>query len=481
MKTQNIVFVSFALLMMSCGPGVVDADAGMLDADAGMAGLDDGGSAAQLPEFEVDEGFFGESEVHDAPAMCGQAPFKWWGTDALGAVVDTNALPGFTTSDLGGFISLMSMGGFASIQRTPQHDTNLEQVRYVTQDRGFLIETSGLIATPATPGTYPMVLYTHGTMGFSQGCAPSNVPAGAIPGQDNFQQWIHGRTVALLASMGFVVVAPDYIGLEGLGGAADAHPYLVGQPTAIASLDAVRAASNHLAGSDILTEGLHVMGASQGGHAAAFSVRYAPHYAPELDLRSAVYSIPPLDLDAHANGVLSVTDPRRLGNAVATSIASDAWYDSADSINDIVKDPHVDNIRTQMQSVCGSATIDGATGVDVVTDEAVDDSFPETWDCYQKENSLNRSSIPDALDLPTLVVFGQNDVLVPPSIEKATVQELCEDGENIEIVECAGAGHVQGALWSLDNILGFFEARLAGEPIADSCIIPAATTCLSQP
>ena len=45
-----------------------------------------------------------------------------------------------------------------------------------------------------------------------------------------------------LAARGYVVVAPDSIGLRAFGGTTGSPPYLVGQPTAIASLDAVRAA-----------------------------------------------------------------------------------------------------------------------------------------------------------------------------------------------------------------------------------------------
>lgn len=49
-----------------------------------------------------------------------------------------------------------------------------------------------------------------------------------------------------LASSGYVVVAPNYISLRAFGDPTGfLHPYLVGQPTAIASLDAVRAAAKH--------------------------------------------------------------------------------------------------------------------------------------------------------------------------------------------------------------------------------------------
>src|SRR3546814_18538890 len=77
---------------------------------------------------------------------------------------------------------------------------------------------------------------------------------------------------------GYVVVAPDYIGLA----SPTMHPFLVGPDTANAVLDAVRAAREipgAAAGSNFA-----VWEESQGGHAALWTAKAARSYAPDLAL-----------------------------------------------------------------------------------------------------------------------------------------------------------------------------------------------------
>src|SRR3546814_1375527 len=89
---------------------------------------------------------------------------------------------------------------------------------------------------------------------------------------------------------GYVVVAPDYIGLA----SPTMHPFLVGPDTANAVLDAVRAAREipgAAAGSNFA-----VWGESQGGHAALWTATAARSYAPDLALVATAAAAPPTDL-----------------------------------------------------------------------------------------------------------------------------------------------------------------------------------------
>src|SRR5690606_3781338 len=91
---------------------------------------------------------------------------------------------------------------------------------------------------------------------------------------------------ALLASYGYVAVAPDYLGLKNYGDPTGfLNPALVGQPTAVASIDAVRAALRlepEERGGLCVPASFVAVGGSQGGHAALWVDRLAPHYAREL-------------------------------------------------------------------------------------------------------------------------------------------------------------------------------------------------------
>ncbi len=113
---------------------------------------------------------------------------------------------------------------------------------------------------------WPAALALHGFAGASDPCAPSE------------SSLIGPMQIALLAANGFVTIAPDFIGMNGRGGASTApHAPLLGEQVAIGAWDAMRAGRSLLAGELGLRlqgeprDDLVIWGASQGGH-AAFSV-----------------------------------------------------------------------------------------------------------------------------------------------------------------------------------------------------------------
>ena len=146
-----------------------------------------------------------------------------------------------------------------------KYDVRVFRIRYTTQDRGKATEATGFVALPKVPEELSelrvdLLIYLHGTAGFSDGCAPSASILDPIAG-------------AALASFGHVVVAPDYLGMNGNGPpSTQLHPYVIAEPTAIASLDAARAARELLVAVDqpglLARPDVLVLGGSQGGHAA---------------------------------------------------------------------------------------------------------------------------------------------------------------------------------------------------------------------
>ncbi len=101
------------------------------------------------------------------------------------------------------------------------YDVQTWRIRYTTQDRGRAVEATMLLSFPLGAGEVPTFAWLHGTTGFTDACAPS---AMGIEG---------GAFNLLFASLGYVVVAPDYLGMNGFGEPADAlHPYLVPEATA---------------------------------------------------------------------------------------------------------------------------------------------------------------------------------------------------------------------------------------------------------
>ncbi|MBW8484466.1 alpha/beta fold hydrolase [Actinomadura parmotrematis] len=151
--------------------------------------------------------------------------------------------------------------------------------------------STGAVFVPkgtAPEGGWPVLSWTHGTVGIGDACAPST--AGRSDRDITYlKQWL---------AQGYAIVATDYVGL----GTPGVHPYLDGRSAAYSAADMVRAARSV---DKSLASKWVVIGQSQGGQAALFTANLAPKYAPELDFRGAVATGPPSNLE----GIVSLAGP----------------------------------------------------------------------------------------------------------------------------------------------------------------------------
>jgi len=414
------------------------------------------------------------------PAVCGLKPYEWLGPDQVGETlhweesVMTNVTPEFIKETLG-------QAGYDKLEGI-EHTVRNFKLRYTTQDKGAPIEATGMVGIPIDvedAGPLPVLLWLHPTMGFSDACAPSADPL-AGPGQ-----------TSILSSLGYITVAPDYIGMLGFGEPSpegSIHPYLIAEPTALASLDAVRAALAYLAADPDLPDGdpnrIVLWGGSQGGHACFVTERYQPHYAPELDIVAVAAAIPVTDHLAQAEyGLLNWSDTT-LGLA-GTLVAMQAWYGIGD-LTDILTDEEPGFIASTAPVVMAGGCSDGAIfdGVDslegiyteTIRKAAADGTLRDLdpWGCFLAESSVDRMQIPRISDAPFLATFGENDNLVQTSVELAAMARYCAEGYEIEYLNCAGLNHVQAGVSTLHYMHKWTTARLAGEDW------PGAAICSSQ-
>lgn len=118
---------------------------------------------------------------------------------------------------------------------------------------------------------WPIVLWSHGTVGIADICAPTWT--GYVPfHNEHLKRWL---------DQGYAILASDYQGL----GTTGTHPYLATRPAAYSNLDLLRAAQSL---DHKLSDKVVVIGQSQGASAAIATAGYAPEYAPELSLLGVV-------------------------------------------------------------------------------------------------------------------------------------------------------------------------------------------------
>jgi hypothetical protein len=139
-----------------------------------------------------------------------------------------------------------------------QFGVSYYKVTYTTPDLlGQPDTASGLLVVPADPTkAYPRLVYQHGTSS-----SKTNVPSNyGNPGGGE------GDVGLLFGGMGYVALAPDYLGL---GESRGFHPYVHAGSEASAAIDLLRASDAFIAQHGVaVNQQLFITGYSQGGHGA---------------------------------------------------------------------------------------------------------------------------------------------------------------------------------------------------------------------
>ncbi len=421
-----------------------------------------------------------------APARCGQPAHAWLDDPAAGEITGTADVLRFPAALLQGVLAQQGI----PVPRPLAHDVVARQIAYRTQDRGAPIVATALVATPTdlpAGASPPIMLVLHGTTGFNDSCAATDT--------------IEWRALAAFwASLGYIAVAPDFIGMRAFGEPTGfPHPYLVGQPTAIASLDAVRAVGRMAAAGDL--EGVCpsprvlLFGGSQGGHAALWVDRLAPYYAPELEMLGGAATVPPADLLGEIDRALGVFVDAT-ANTLAYLATAAPWYGAGDRLDEVLTPAARDLAARALAADCRD-------GIDIdldqydelaevytqpLLDAAAGDvlgSFGD-WGCMIAEDGLTTTSIArlgrDSPSYGVLFVVGSEDDLVHTPTERAAYETLCAMGAPLQFLECADAGHGPATFYALPEIVRFVDARAAGAPFTrPACVAPAPVRCEGTP
>ena len=179
-----------------------------------------------------------------------------------------------------------------------QYGIDVYKVRYTTLDvHGQPDTASGALVVPqARDFALPIFIYQHGTSG-GKDDTPSNLNI------------VDYEVPLAFGGVGFVSIAPDYLGL---GESRGFHPYLHAATEASAAIDMLKAIGPYVEGQGQALNGqLFLAGYSQGGHASM-----ALHRALQQD-HSMEY---PVTAAAHMSG------PYSLANVMREYILSEEEY-----------------------------------------------------------------------------------------------------------------------------------------------------------
>jgi len=214
---------------------------------------------------------------------------------------------------------------------TPKFAVNRLKFTYETSDPfGFPILASALLLFPqAAAGPMPLVTVQHGSIGLKSSATSLN-----------YDSWEYGFAAAF-ATLGYVAVVPDYIGL---GDSPGYQAYLHAKTEATSVVDALRAARILCVDRQLSLNGqLFLFGYSQGGHATMATHReLETHHTNEFTVTASApaagaYDLGGVTVDSVLENPTSYPSPWYFAQLVAAFLPI---YNLAGTLEELLAEPY---------------------------------------------------------------------------------------------------------------------------------------------
>lgn len=347
-----------------------------------------------------------------------------------------------------------------------RYDVVNYKITYTTTDALGMPDTaSGMLAVPRERSLrFPIGVYMHGTVTDRE----------QVPSRSGTRERI---LVDALATVGYITVAPDYIGL---GDSEGFHPYVHAESEASAGRDLVLAAKQWMLEQNIeFNEQLFITGYSQGGHAAMAMHRDIQENPSADSLR--------VTAGAHLSGPYSISDVMREaalteelttlpGFIIYTYISYNNVYSIYDSLGAAFVEPYLSVIEDYNEELIdGNRFNDSLTVLLEAREERLVDMFQDSVR-IQLETNDDNSAIVQALRLndtyqwapqsPTLIYYCTADEQVP--FENAILADSVMRDLGSTMVELLSGGarsHGDCVIPAVQATLGFFNQFAVAEPV----------------
>jgi pimeloyl-ACP methyl ester carboxylesterase len=343
------------------------------------------------------------------------------------------------------------------------------RIRYATTGLdGEPAEIVAQLFVPVLPraAERPLYVFGSGTTGIAEACAPTREAVYPHPlGQ--YRQYL-----LAFAGRGFTAIIPDYLGFNDQDGKDRLQSYFNAEAEARVLLDAARAVDaffQRRGAGPGASRSVFLGGYSQGGHAAFAAADRQPTYAPEIELTGIL-------------GFGATTDVESLlreGPFYAPYVVMSYAQDYGEELFDPSK-------ILAPRWLPGLEQAAGTLCVDLVQahypfdgDLVFSRSFARSLYGHTLEQDLptihqilsqNRTGL-GRHGLPSLIVQGEDDVIVWNSTQTSFVRELCQRESEVLYLRYPNVRHRETRPVAFEESIAWMRSLDNGDPPASSCAL----------
>lgn len=329
------------------------------------------------------------------------------------------------------------VSGTTGLGALVQNGVTTYRITYKTKNTdGTVIQASGALVVPDVQSAVAMISYQHGTI-TSEASAPSNF---STSGMD-------GALVTVMGAIGYIIVAPDYIGY----GASKSlpHTYEHRQGLSQASLDLLRAAKEYFSNKSNWNSKLYLTGYSEGGYATmSLLKKMEEEAASEFDIRAVSCGAGAYNKTAFMKHLVNdegTTDPSYNRLYVWVLMTYNRIYGLNKAPSYYFKEPYASQIPATVNSVADI----GALNINTSLSVTFTDTFKKALNDGTDTGFLNAVKDNDVYDWKpkaTLRLYhGTADPLVPFYNSQSAYDAMTARGAtNVKLFPLEGKTHSSG-------------------------------------
>ncbi|MEP1032511.1 lipase family protein [Ekhidna sp.] len=327
------------------------------------------------------------------------------------------------------------------------YSVDLNRVVYRTIDAlGNEVEASGVILVPRNTNHIPMLSIQHGAVFHRNNVCSESILNGG-----------EGLVGMLMASKGYGVVIPDYLGY---GVSEMIHPYLNEQLSASVTIDAIRSARHHIQSQGVsLIDQLFLYGYSEGGYVTLATQKVIEtDYSDEFSLTAVAPMAGPYDLEGTLSRLFEERNYDHLPNLAFVLTSFDA-VNNWGKLDHMFKAPYNQLVTDLFSGNHNNDEIRSALPnnlPELIREEFIVDFLTgqesEVSLAFSNNSLLNWSPV-----APVRLYHGDLDEEVPFHNAQTALDRLKANGGNVELFTIQGADHQTANVPSVLAMIEWFE------------------------